>query len=137
MLPRPRILPIGAGLAINGNKLTDHNRAPISITPERIENRKRMANGTLRNFVVAQKRKIKTSWDNLPKQDTHTVDGFWGAQSMVNFYNSTFDEFTLRITYGDNSFEDILVMFADFSSVLRKRGSYTDLYSLDVTFEEV
>jgi hypothetical protein len=137
MLPRPRVLPIGAGLAINGNKLTDHNRTPISITPERIENRKRMANGTLRNFVVAQKVKIKTSWDNLPRQNTHSVDGFWGAESMINFYNNTFDEFTLTVTYGDNSTKDFLVMFADFSPVLRKRSGYTDLYSIDVTFEEV
>lgn len=137
MPPRIRVLPVGAGLAINGSKLSDHNRAPISITPERIENRKRMANGTLRNFVVAQKRKVKTSWENLPKQNTHTVDGFWGAKSLIDFYNATFGEFTLRVTYGDNTHEDILVMFADFSPVLRKRSGYTDLYSIDVTFEEV
>lgn len=137
MPPRPRILPIGAGLMINGSKLTDHNRTPISITPDRLENRKRMANGTLRNFVVAQKRKIKTSWDNLPAQDNITVDGFWGATSMIDFYYATIGEFTLRITYGNNSGEDILVMFADFSAQLRKRGQYTDFYSIDVTFEEV
>lgn len=137
MPPRARIFPIGAGIAINGNKLSDHNRAPISITSERIENRKRMANGTMRNFVVATKRKIKTSWENIPFDDARTVDGFWGAESMTNFYNNTVGEFTIRITYGDNSFEDILVMFADFNSVLRKRSQYTDLYSIDISFEEV
>lgn len=137
MPPKARVFPIGAGIAINGNKLSDHNRAPISITPERIENRKRMANGTMRNFVVATKRKIKTSWENIPFDDARTVDGFWGAESMTNFYNDTFGEFTIRITYGDNTFEDILVMFADFSSVLRKRSKYTDLYNIDISFEEV
>lgn len=137
MPPRARVFSIGTGLAIDGNKVTDHNRTPISISIERIENRKRMANGTMRNFVVAQKRKFKTSWDNLPKQDNRTVDGFWGAKSLIDFYNATLGEFTLRVTYGDNSFEDILVMFADFSPTLRKRSIYTDLYSIDVTFEEV
>jgi hypothetical protein len=137
MPPRARVFPIGAGIAINGNKVSDHNRAPITITPERIENRKRMANGTMRNFVVATKRKIKTSWENLPFDDARTVDGFWGAESLTNFFNTNFGEFTVRITYGDNSFEDILVMFADFNSVLRKRSKYTDLYSVDVSFEEV
>jgi hypothetical protein len=137
MPPRPRILPIDAGLAIAGHRLSDHNRGPISISPERFENRKRMANGTLRNFVVSQKRKIKTSWENLPAQDAITVDGFWGANSISGFYDDTFGAFTLRLTYGDKTFEDILVMFADFSIQLRKRGGYTDLYSVDVTFEEV
>lgn len=136
-MPRPRVFPIVAGLAINGTKLTDHNRSPISTTPERIENRKRMVDGTLRTFVVATKRKFKTGWQNLPKQDTHTVDGFWGATSMIGFYNATLGEFTLRLAYGDNSYEDVLVMFSDFSYTLNKRGPYTDLYNIDVTFEEI
>lgn len=133
----PIVLPVEAGLAINGSRLTDHNRSAIVISPERIENRKRMANGTLRNFVVAQKRKIKTSWDDLPNKDSLTVDGFWGAESMVDFYNITFGEFTLRLSYGDNSFEDILVMFSDFSPTVKKRNGYVDYYSIDITFEEV
>lgn len=133
----PRVFPIGCGLRINGNRITDHNRSDIVASPERIENRKRMANGTMRNFVIAQKRKIKTSWEWLPWQDAKTVDGFWGMQSLLSFYNSTFGEFTLRITLGDNSYEEFLVMFDDFSPQLKRRGSYTDLYSLDITFEEV
>jgi hypothetical protein len=137
MFPAPRVLAIGAGLAINGSKLTDHNRSPISLSPERLENRKRMANGTMRNFVIATKRKIKTSWDLVPAIDGRTVDGFWGALSMQNFYNNTFGEFTLRVTFGTNSHEDILVMFNSFDCVLRKRSKYADLYNVDITFEEV
>jgi len=136
-MPAPLILPIGAGLQINGNKLTDHNRESIVTSPSRIENRKRMANGTMRTFVVAQKRKIKTSWDNLPGPSNKTVDGFWGFDAMLNFYNATYGEFTLTITYGDNSTEDVLVMFDDFSPALIGRGSYYDMYTLDITFEEV
>ena len=136
-MPSPLVLPVNAGLAINGNRLTDHNRSTISITPDRIENRKRMANGTLRNFVVSQKRKIKTSWDNLPNKTVLTVDGFWGATEMINFYNSTFGEFTLRLTYGDNTYEDILVMFSEFSPQIKKRNNYVDYYNIDITFEEV
>lgn len=137
MFPAPRVLPIGAGLAVNGNKLTDHNRSPISLSPERLENRVRMANGTMRNFVIATKRKIKTSWDLVPAIDARTVDGFWGALSMQTFYNSTFGEFTLRVTYGPNTHEDILVMFNSFDCTLRKRSKYADLYNVDITFEEV
>lgn len=133
----PIVLPINAGLAINSNKLTDHNRSSITITPSRIENRKRMANGTMRNFVIAQKRKIKSTWSDLPNKTALTVDGFWGADAMIDFYNATYGEFTLRLSYGDNTFEDILVMFDDFSPQLKKRNSYADFYDIDITFEEV
>lgn len=133
----PRIFPIGSGLTINGNHVTDHNRSDIVISPERIENRKRMANGTMRNFVVAQKVKVKTSWEWLPLHTEKTVDGFWGLKDLKEFYDATFSEFSLRITQGDNSPIDYLVMFDDFSLQLKRRGRYTDLYSLDITFEEV
>lgn len=133
----PIVLPITAGLSINGHKLTDHKRASIILPPTRIESRKRMANGTLRVFVVAQKRKIKTSWEFLPYLDNKTVDGFWGAKSLIDFYNSTFGEFTLRVSKGDGTHEDILVMFEDFQPTLVKRGQYTDFWNIDITFEEV
>lgn len=137
MPPTPRVLPIGPGLQINGNKITDHNRTPIVVSHMRIESRRRMANGMLRNFTIAQKRDIKAAWDMVPTQDIKTVDGFWGMGSLLNFYNTTFGDFNLTLTYGDKPPEVIRVMFKDFSFQLKKRGPYTDLYSFDVTFEEV
>lgn len=131
------VLPVPSGFAINGNRVTDHNRSEIAVNFDRIENRKRMANGTMRNFVVAQKRKIGANWDDLPGESAKTVDGFWGAYALRDFYNSTHGEFTLTLSYGDGTSEDILVMFSDFSLDLKKRGTYTDLYSLDISFEEV
>jgi len=62
-----------AGIAIatqdNPNtfyQLTDHNRQPINFDYEIIERSARMANGTMRKFVVAKKMKISTSWRDLP-----------------------------------------------------------------------
>lgn len=131
------VLPIKCGLEIAGNRVTDHNRTAVVITETRIENRKRMANGTMRSFFIAQKRKIKTSWDNLPYQDIRTADGFWGAHSLINFYNANAGEFSIRLNKGDGTYEDILVFFDDFAPQLKNRGAYTDLYSIDITFEEV
>lgn len=136
-MPNIIILPIEAGIAINGSRVSDHNRTAISISRERIENRKRMADGTMRTFVVAQKRKFKTSWNMIPFESSKTVDGFWGAQELVNHHGTTLNEFTIRISYGNGTNEDILVMYDDFSWQLRKRGKYTDLYDIDVTYEEV
>lgn len=138
MPAQPIVLPINAGLMFNGNRVSDHNRSPISVTVERKENRKRMANGDLRVFVVSQKRVIKVSWKDLPHDDARSADGFWSVASLQSFYNGMTGSFTLRITYGDNSYEDISVMFKDFNLTLKKRSSYIiGLYDLDITLEEV
>jgi hypothetical protein len=55
-------------------KLTDHNRQPIGITYNLIEQTDRMANGTLRKYIVAQKFVISADWQNLPSIDTNLVD---------------------------------------------------------------
>lgn len=137
-MPEPLVLPIHAGLMFEGNRVTDHNRSPLSINSERKENRNRMADATLRSFVVAKKRNIKVSWKDLPAEDIKSADGFWAAESIENFYESTLGNFTLRITYGDNTYEEIEVMFKDFSKVLTKRSKYTrGLYDIDITLEEV
>lgn len=54
--------------------LTDHNRDPIQINYELIESTARMANGTLRKYVVAKKFKITASWKSIPTVDSELVD---------------------------------------------------------------
>lgn len=127
-----------ADLDYSSKKLSDHNRSPINMDFEKIENRERMANGTLRTYVVSNKRKLKASWENLPRQDALTADGFWGANSIRNFYVSNGDgPFWVTINYGDATNEYFQVMFTDFSIRLSKRSIYTDLYNVDFGLEEV
>jgi hypothetical protein len=140
------VLPIHCGLTFARpidaeyatHKVSDHNRSPISISFEKIENKDRMANGTLRKFVVATKRNIKVSWENLPRQDSATADGKWGASSIKTFYNTYGNTaFWITINYGDGTNESIQVMFQDFNMKLSKRSIYTDLYDIDFGLEEV
>lgn len=137
----PLVLPIDAGLAFKEGstiyRLSDHNRSPIDISYDRIENRKRMANGTMRTFVVAQKRTWKASWEDLPREDIQTADGFMGAESMKTWYGLHKGSFQLIITNGENVSETVLVMFENFSCKLSKRSIYTDLYDVDMTLVEV
>ena len=48
--------------------LSDHNRSEISIGKERIENRKRMINGTMRSYHISDKLTFSLSWDMLPSR---------------------------------------------------------------------
>lgn len=118
-------------------RVTDHNRSPISITKDRIENKQRMVDGTLRKFTVATKRVIKVSWTELPNSDSITVDGFWGANSLRNFYDSHPGDFYVTINYGDSTNDYLRVMFTDFDMKLSKRGIYTDFYDVSLGLEEV
>lgn len=48
--------------------LTDDNRKEISMSAERIEERKRMINGRMRSVHIADKLKISCSWDMIPSR---------------------------------------------------------------------
>jgi hypothetical protein len=81
----------GIQISIDGTtwyKLTDHNREPIDIATELIETQSRMANGTMRKYVVAQKNNISCSWKYVPSKQSECVDGFYSAAWLESFYKS-------------------------------------------------
>jgi len=54
--------------------LTDHNRQPIDITYTLVEQADRMANGTMRKYVIARKFVHKITWKDVPTYDPYLVD---------------------------------------------------------------
>lgn len=120
----------------NGNSITDHNRAQLSIDVERIEKKQRMANGTMRKYIIADKRTFSTSWTMLPKLTSQTVDGFWGADAIEQFYNTTTGSFSLELSDADVETYTYTVMFSDFSKDVVKRGSI-DYWEISLTMEQV
>ena len=119
-----------------GNNITDHNRSELGVDVERIQEKQRMANGTMRKYVIADKRTFSCSWDELPHSADFTVDGFWGKREMEEFYNENAGEFTLKIRHGDGTEDTYLVMFSSFNAEISKRGAY-DFWSVSVELEEV
>ena len=134
-------------------KITDHNRAPIQVSVERIESSNRMANGTMRRYVIAKKKEWTLSWDNLPsrrnpvkggKTGLTTVDGGWAGEDIEAFHNSKDGAFLMRIRGGDDenklitdsTIEEYNVMITSFSKEITKRG-IVDLWSLSITLTEV
>jgi len=129
-LAKPRLMQLG------GHGLTDHNRGPLQIDTERIENKQRMADGTMRKYVVADKRTFTIQWDGVPGAANQTVDKLWGADDLETFYYATYGPITLNLTYATGRDESITVMIESFSKTLNKRGLY-DLYTVNLTLEEV
>jgi hypothetical protein len=85
------LLESGIQVSLNNStwyKITDHNRQPIDISPELIENQARMANGKMRKYVIAQKNNISVSWEYVPSKTSETADLNYGAAWLESFYKS-------------------------------------------------
>ena len=122
-------------------KVTDHNRQPISVAVERIENKQRMTNGTLRRYTVAKKRTWSTSWDMLPNTNGNsggltTADGGFAGEDIEGFHNSNNGSFQMQLRDGEGTVETVTVMISDFSKEIAKRG-IVDFWNLSITLEEV
>jgi hypothetical protein len=71
-----------------GYILTDHNRQALQFSYEAIEDSNRMADGTLRKYIAANKKKISTSWQTVPVASGRlfTADANLGAGFIKSFY---------------------------------------------------
>lgn len=144
--------------------LSDHNRSEISFSNERIQQRQRMINGTMRSYTIADKISISTSWTMLPSKayannpafdlstgltdfarttDEFTADGGAGGLEILNWYDNhqgpfwvylAYDRYDLNIKYN----QIIKMYFKDFSYSIVKRGRTThDFWNISLTLEEV
>jgi len=122
-------LPVGSALFIQDaagtwQKLTEHNRSPISVDTQRFEQTARMANGSLRKLFIADKKNLSTSWSMVPSYSTMTVDGGWGAEDLKTFYLSAKGQgtFNVRIAYNTSRTEDFVASFTSCSFNIIKRN---------------
>ena len=74
--------------------LSDDGRAPIDFKPTRIENRKRMVNGRMRSYHIADKLTISTSWDMLPSRSYYLRPDFTQETGKSEYANNRSLEFT-------------------------------------------
>jgi hypothetical protein len=95
--------------------LSDDNRKPIDITPERIEKRERTINGRMRSYHIADKLKISTGWDMLPSRSAatplgsdsvgatdlyqYTSDGGAGGVEILDWYENNPGSFWVYLAY--------------------------------------
>lgn len=125
--------------------ISDHGRDPLQITVERIENMQRMADGTLRRYVIAKKHTFDCSWSMLPSATgTQLANGQSGSW-METFHDTINGSFLMRLRAGsdrDTTFTGTqgtiyTVMITNFSKDVAKRGFTYDMWNLDFTLEEV
>jgi len=97
--------------------LSDHNRREISMSQNRIENRKRMINGNMRSYHIADKLAISWNWEMLPSRSysgnpnynsygnpasgltEYTADGGAGGVDIVKWYEEHPGSFYMFMAY--------------------------------------
>jgi hypothetical protein len=139
-----------AASATTFRRVTEHNRTPISLNTERIEQSTRMANGTTRKYFIADKLNLSASWEMVPSFRNETVDGAWGAEDLKAFYESAAGQGSFRIKLNPTVFSPSLVegtgalsddytytvMITSCDFTLAKRG-IQPFWNVDISMEQV
>lgn len=96
--------------------LSEHNREPIQVKANRIEQRKRTINGRMRSYHIADKLSLSVSWSMIPSRsfnssptfsdsgvlsgtDEVTVDGGAGGVEMLDWYENHYGSFYVYLAY--------------------------------------
>lgn len=98
--------------------LSDDNRQPVAITAQRIEDRKRMINGTMRSYHTADKLNLSTSYSRLASRASdealeytsegilvttgateYTTDGGAGGVDLLTWYENHQGPFYVFLAY--------------------------------------
>jgi hypothetical protein len=119
--------------------ITDHNRQPLQITYDTIENSARMANGTLRRYITANKKKIAISWDMVPAAGGYnfTADSNLGAAWLKSFYEENiYKPIWIKLTYAEEGwrFANTQVATNRFTSTNKTFNTSTENNSIGNVF---
>jgi hypothetical protein len=98
--------------------LSDHNRGDISFKTNRLENRKRMVNGHMRSYHIADKMSVSFSYNLIPSRSfdgnpefdsngiatdlsltEYTADGGAGGAELLDWYSSNPGSFYMFLSY--------------------------------------
>lgn len=126
-------------------QVSDHGREPVQVSIERIENVQRMADGTMRRYVIAKKHTFECSWSNLPSVSGNQLANGQPGTWMETWHDTHDGPFLLRLRAGsdrDTTFTGVQgtiynVMITDFSKDVVKRGVVYDMWNMDITLAEV
>lgn len=124
--------------------LSDHSRSPLSIDYDMIQKESRMADGTLRKYVVAKKKVFSCSWSLIPTIQSFIVDSHADAKTMKDFYEKyCYAPMNLSLKHHRNSsntesyFEEYTVFWSSFNYEIIKRYKDFDYWDVTAEFMEV
>jgi hypothetical protein len=128
-------IPTDSIITIGGLALTEHNRQPMSVTPNIIGNDKRTLRGEMRRQVIDVKHEFSVSWNGVPHRAAFTVDRKAGGQDMKDFFDANLGEQTMIVDNGEST-ETYTVFIESFQYTIRKRYDF-NLWDCSLDLVEV
>ena len=136
--------------------LTDDNRSSLQVSVDRIDYKKRMINGRMRSYHVADKNNFSVSWNELPSSASYvsenrkTFNAAWASgKEILKWHDNHADSFYMMLIYdtpdpeGTGTIplkykvETYNVFFQDISYNITKRGTAYDHWDLSLSLVEV
>jgi hypothetical protein len=126
--------------------LSDHSRSPLSVSYDVLSKSDRMADGTLKRYVVARKKIIQCQWSMLPTIRSQVADGNADARDMKEFYESNlYRPMSMTLYYNRNTAERSGAAYAETLSVywnnftfdVVKRYKNFDYWNVTAEFLEI
>lgn len=126
--------------------LSDHSRSPLSVTYDVLSKSERMADGTLKRYVISRKKIIQCQWAMLPTIRGQVVDNNADARDMKEFYESNmFKSMTMSLYYNRNDaerasaayLETLSVYWNNFTFDVVKRYKNFDYWNVTAEFVEI
>lgn len=134
--------------------LSDHNRDPLEFKVNRIENRQRTINGTMRSYHIADKLELSASWTMLPSRsfmaspefntesgkslmtgvnnEEYTVDGGAGGAELLDWYESHKGSFWVSLAY--DKYTNIDDSVAEKYSSLDRYNQVVEMFISDFSY---
>jgi hypothetical protein len=134
----------GTGESNGQLTLSDHSRSPLQTSFDTIESPQRMADGTMRKYVIANKKRVSCSWTMLPTISSMVVDGKANALAVKRFYEINYPyDMTMKLYYKKNAAQDlsyvetISIYWESMSFDVVKRYNDFDYWNINAEFVEI
>jgi len=134
----------GTGESNGQLTLSDHYRSPLQTSFETIQSPQRMADGTMRKYVIANKKILSCSWDMLPTISSMVVDGNASALAIKRFYEINYPyDMSMKLYYKRNNASDlsyvetVSVFWESMTFDVVKRYQEFDYWNVNAEFVEI
>lgn len=126
--------------------LSDHSRSPLSVKYDMIEKSQRMADGTLRKYIISKKKVYTCEWTMLPTIRSQVADGKADARDLKDFYElNCYKPIDMTMYFSRNFAErndvgytqSVGVFWSSFTFNVVKRYKNFDYWDITAEFTEI
>lgn len=126
-----------AAIKVDAVDLTDQGRSPVSVQRDERSVIVELASGKRKKYIKGIKHIFSMEWKWLPSDDTNTIDGFAGRDSLVANFAESGNTHTLIFRDEIGGSDTYTVFVSDYTENLIRRSPNEEFFwEVAMTFEE-